>query len=171
MCAYVCISISFHFLVKYYYRHVYTHRFINTLFTLVCCRCCCCCYFWFEYIKNRLYPRKKIMEICIWPFFCLASPSHLWLNENLLVLQAFYLSFLSLPLLFFAVLLCISLRERIKRPKASKRTWIELYSFFSFLFLLSIDDDGDINNNFESIVLNANNPNMSTLRHNMLEIY
>lgn len=33
------------------------------------------------------------------------------------------------------------------------------------------DSDGDINNNFESIVLNANNPNMSTLRHNMFEIY
>lgn len=41
----------------------------------------------------------------------------------------------------------------------------------SYILIFDVDGDGDINNNFESIVLNANNPNMSTLRHNMLEIY
>lgn len=33
------------------------------------------------------------------------------------------------------------------------------------------DSDGDINNNFKSIVLNTNNPNMSTQRHNIFKIY
>lgn len=90
----VSLCLRFHSLMNYYYRHVYTHRFINTIFTVVVVGVVCC-YFWFEYIKNRLYPK-------IWKYIaglCLASPSQLWLNENLLALQAvFFLLHLSLSL-------------------------------------------------------------------------